>query len=89
MEKDLYHILQELKREINVIDLKYLKDKIEVLDVDCMNAENNFDYYNRQYLKNNIKFLILKILMLGRCNSDQIGCYLAMRQELNKKMDMM
>ena len=24
MEKDLYHLLQDLKREINVIDLKYL-----------------------------------------------------------------
>lgn len=87
MERDLFHILQELKREINVIDLKYLKDKIEVLDVDRMHEEDDFNYYNKQYFKNNIKYLILKIIMLGRCNSRQLNSYINVKNKLEKKLD--
>ena len=52
-----------------------------------MKEEDNFYYYNRKFFLNNIKFLLLKIIMLGKCKKNQIDKYTYIRDNLEAKMD--
>ena len=87
MEKDLFHILQNIKIDINTLDLKYLHDKLITLNYDCMHEEDNFDYYNKKFFLNNIKFLLTKIIMLGKVTKNQIDKYTYIRQSLENNLD--
>jgi len=86
-ERDLFYILQDLKRSINVLDLNYLKDKLEVLNTESMHQEDNFDYYNRKYFLNNLKHLLVKILTLGKCSKKHNDNYFEIRELLEYKLN--
>ncbi|MBQ9023989.1 MAG: hypothetical protein IJ105_02065 [Bacilli bacterium] len=87
MEKDLFYILQNIKVDINSLNINYLQDRLVKLNFDCMYEEDNFDYYNKKLFINNIKFLLTKLLMLGRCTKNQINKYNLTRQSLEKNLD--
>lgn len=87
MEKDLFYILQNIKVDINSLNINYLQNKLVKLNFDCMYEEDNFEYYNKKFFINNIKFLLTKILMLGRCTKNQIDKYNFTRQSLEKNLD--
>ena len=83
----MFHILQNIKIDINTLDLKYLHDKLITLNYDCMHEEDNFDYYNKKFFLNNIKFLLTKIIMLGKVTKNQIDKYTYIRQSLENNLD--
>ena len=87
MEKDLFHILQDLKIDINRLDLEYLNDRLTVLEFDCFHQENNYEYYRKRLFFNNLKYSIVKILMLGRCSKNQIDKYECIRENLEKMLN--
>ena len=47
MEKELFYIMQDLKRDINCLEIDYLKRKLEEVNIKCMHEEDNFNYYNK------------------------------------------
>lgn len=85
MEKELFYMLQNIKRDINCLDLKYLKEKLEDLNYKCMHEENNFDYYNKLYLKNNIKLLFIK--MIPFIDKKTFYNYISKKNKLDLLMD--
>ena len=87
MEKELFYIMQDLKRDINCLEIEYLKRKLEEVNIKCMHEEDNFNYYNKRFFLNNLKFLITKILMLGKCTRNQLIKYECIRQSLEKNLD--
>ena len=88
MEKDLFYILQELKVDINTLNLKSLKEKLEKINFYCMYEEDNFNYYNKKFFLNNLKFLLTRFLMLGMCTKNQLDAYRCRRESLERNLDL-
>lgn len=87
MERDLFHILQNLKININTLDLDYLEDRLIVLSHDCNHEERNFEYYRKRYIINNLKYSLIKVLMLGRCTKNQRDKYEYIIANLEENLD--
>lgn len=87
MERDLFYILQNIKIDINCLNIKQLQRKLEEVNNECMYEEDNFNYYNRKFFINNIKFLLIKIIMLGNCTKNQIDKYSLIKESLENILD--
>lgn len=85
MEKELFHLLQELKICNNKIDVKNMQQILDNLYYECNHSEDKFDYYNRLYFLNNIKLLLLKMVPFFN-KKEKIKCILK-KEKLDRIMD--
>lgn len=83
MEKELFYILQDLKIDINSLNTKKLKNKIDDLYIQFMHVENNFNYYRKKYVLNNIKHL----LTLGMCSKYRSEKHKYIKQNIEENLD--
>ncbi len=65
MDKELFKTLQELKLDVNSIDLKYFDNKIKEYNIEEEKKEDLFRFHNKEYFLLKLKFYILNVLTLG------------------------
>lgn len=87
MERDLFYILQNIKIDINCLKIDYLQKRLEEVNNECMHEEDSFNYYNKKFFLNNLRFLLIKIFMLGNCTKNQIDKYALTRNSLENILD--
>ena len=65
MKKDLFYILQELKRDINKIDLEYYDKQLEELEIELKENEQLYNKMNKAMIYEDIKVILLNIITFG------------------------
>ena len=62
LEKELFNILQELKKDNNCLDISYMQRKLDDIYDERTKVKDDFNFYNKYYFLTNIKIILLSML---------------------------
>lgn len=83
MEKELFYILQDLKIDINSLNIQNIKKQLEDLYIQSIHIEDNLNYYKKKYILNDLKY----VLTLGMCSKYRSEKYKYIRENIEENLD--